>query len=195
MKGLKGVCCVLGIFQSIRAKDWHGKNEVLIRRLWPLVAFLFFGLVLSGQSLAKQGSVHLPRTIAGMNLEGVIDGAKAAQIINRMHRTEVATRTNAIGQYRGRGQSATYYVSVYEDPGQAKQAMKDMARVIAEGGHGFVHLRQRMHGEKLFYMTLGQGQAHYFFARDVELIWLAVDKGIAEEAILDLLSMGSGLES
>jgi hypothetical protein len=173
--------------QSIRAKVWYGKNETLSRRLLPLVVFLFFGLILPGQSLAKQSSVHLPRTIAGMSLESVTDGAKAAQIINRMHRTEVATRTNVIGQYSGRGWSATYYVSVYEDPGQARQAMEDMARVIAEGGHGFVHLRQRMQGEKLFYMTLGQGQAHYFFARDVELIWLAVDKGIAEEAISDLL--------
>jgi len=166
---------------------FHG----LIRSLFLLVVALFFGVFLSGQSLGQsltvQGSIHLPRVIAGMNLENVIEGPKAAQIINRLHRGDVATHENAIANYRSQGHSATYYVSLYDDPGQAKQAMEDMAQVMAEGGHGFAHLMKRTQDEQQFYMALGQGQAHYFFARDVELIWLAVDKGIAEEAIMDVL--------
>lgn len=157
------------------------------RRLFLQVAAFCFGVVLSGQSLAEQGAVHLPRAIAGMEMETVIEGAEAARIIDRMHRGKVATRENAIASYSGRGYSATYYVSLYDDPGQAEQAMEDMARVMAEGGHGFAHLMKRTRDEHQFYMALGQGQAHYFFARDVELIWLAVDKGIAEEAIMDVL--------
>ncbi len=65
--------------------------------------------------------------------------------------------------------------------------MEDMARVMEEEGHGFSHLMQRVQNGIVFYMALGQGQAHYFFARSVELVWLAVDKEIAEQAIMEVL--------
>lgn len=129
----------------------------------------------------------IPRSIAGMTLINLIDGAEAARIIDRMHQGDVATLENFIAAYQGLRGSATYYVSLYDDPTQAVKDMEEMARIMGKEGHGFSHLMRRTREEIPFYMALGQGQAHYFFARDIELIWLAVDMDIAEQALEEVL--------
>jgi hypothetical protein len=129
----------------------------------------------------------IPRSIAGMTLINLIDGAEAAKVIDRMHHGDVATRENFIATYQGLRGSATYYVSLYDDPARAVMAMEEMARIMGKEAHGFSHLMRRTRGEIPFYMALGQGQAHYFFTRDIELIWLAVDVDIAEQALEEIL--------
>ncbi|WP_031387149.1 hypothetical protein [Desulfonatronum thiodismutans] len=129
----------------------------------------------------------IPRSIAGMTLINLLDGAEAAKIIDRMHHGDVATQDNFIATYQGLRGSATYYVSLYEDPARAVKDMEEMARIMGKEGHGFSHLMRRSREEIPFYMALGQGQAHYFLARDIELIWLAVDVDIAEQALEEIL--------
>lgn len=141
----------------------------------------------SGVKAEQSGILRLPQSIAGMALVRDMDGAEAAAIIDRLHHGTVATRANAIGEYEGGGRYATYYVSLYDEPGQAVQAMEDMVAVMSGGGHGFSHLMKRNAPDREFYMALGQGQAHYFFARDAELVWLAVDMEVAEEAVKEVL--------
>lgn len=149
-----------------------------------LAVFFFFVCSSSAREIFEE---LLPASIAGMELKEVVSGEEAARIINRMHQGEVATHSDFIAEYRGEPGTATYYLSLYEQPEQAVLAMEDMARVMKKEGHGFSHLMSRVHNDKVFYMALGQGQAHYFFARGVELVWLAVDTEIAEQAILDVL--------
>lgn len=156
----------------------------------PCLAALFFILTLlnSAQSSAYQTEKeYLSSSIAGMKLEETISGYRAAQIIDHMHDGNVSTKSNFIGRYQGKNASATYYVSLYQDSGQAEKAMEDMARVMEQEGHGFSHLMKRNEKGRIFYMALGQGQAHYFFARDIELVWLAVDVEVAEKAIKEVL--------
>lgn len=136
---------------------------------------------------SQSAKLALPETIAGMTLVRAIEGDEAAAIIDRLHHGNVATQANAIGEYQGAGRSATYYVSLYADPELAVRAMEDMAAVMSGGGHGFSHLMKRTAGEREFYMALGQGQAHYFFAREAELVWLAVDMDVAERAVQEVL--------
>jgi hypothetical protein len=150
--------------------------------------FLILVLVNPGQSSADQAEInYLPPDIAEMNLVETISGSKAVRIINQMHHGNVATKSNYIGRYLGKTSSATYYVSLYHDSAQAEKAMEDMARVMEQQEHGFSHLMKRKENNRIFYMALGQGQAHYFFARDVELVWLAVDVQVAEKAIKEIL--------
>ena len=130
---------------------------------------------------------YLPAYIYGMEQKKVISGKEASRIINRMHRGDVATNFDYIAEYRSEAGSATYYLSIYTHPEQAVKAMEDMARIMQEEEHGFSHLMQRFLNGNVFYMALGQGQAHYFFARDVELVWLEVDMEIAEQAIMEVL--------
>ena len=137
-------------------------------------------------ALAGPGE-YLPAYIYGMEQKKVISGKEASRIINRMHQGDVATNFNYIAEYMSEAGSATYYLSIYAHPEQAVKAMEDMARVMKEEGHGFSHFMQRVQNGNVFYMALGQGQAHYFFARNVELVWLAVDKKIAEQAIMEVL--------
>ena len=129
----------------------------------------------------------IPRSIAGMTLINLVDGAEAAKIIDRMHHGDVATQANFIATYQGLRGAATYYVSLYDDPRQALTDMEEMAEIMGKEGHGFSHLMRRTREETPFYMALGQGQAHYFFARDIELVWLAVDMDIAEQALEEIL--------
>jgi hypothetical protein len=168
-------------------------------RICPLMRPLAAGLVIAAACLffisaapvrvqANQTArLDLPESIAGMALVQAIEGDEAAAIIDRLHHGNVATQANAIGEYQGGGRSATYYVSLYDDSGQAAQAMEDMAAVMSGGGHGFSHLMKRTAGEREFYMALGQGQAHYFFAREAMLVWLAVDMDVAERAVKEVL--------
>lgn len=147
--------------------------------------------VMTAPAVADQSEimpVMIPQVIAGMELVELIDGDRAAAIINKMHRGNVATRSNFIVRYQCQAGSATYYVSLYDDPRLAEADMKEMAEIMAKEDHGFSHLMRRTINGQSVYMALGQGQAHYFFARNHELVWLAADVGIAEQALEDVLS-------
>ena len=163
-----------------------------LKRRWRLLAFsaLLLALVASSPVLGSENQADappVPETIVGMGLTELIDGKQAVEIINRMHQGNVATQANFIARYQEGASTATYYVSLYDDPRQAVEDMDEMARIMAREGHGFSHLMLRTMAETPFYMALGQGQAHYFFARDLELIWLAVDMDIAEQALEEIL--------
>lgn len=143
--------------------------------------------IMAEQTKSTAAPEFIPRTIAGMDLVELIDGAEAAAIIDRMHRGNVATKANFIAKYQGAPGSAAYYVSLYDDPSRAVDDMEEMAVIMAKESHGFSHLMRREKNSTVFYMALGQGQAHYFFARDIELVWLAVDVDVAEKALEEVL--------
>jgi len=160
----------------------------LARKGQSLFFLLMAAIVFVSPSNAlDRAGEYLPANISGMDQKKVISGEEAARIINRMHQGDVATYADYIAEYRSEAGSATYYLSLYDHPEQATKAMEDMARVMEEEEHGFSHLMQRVQNGKVFYMALGQSQAHYFFARNAELVWLAVDTEIAEQAIMEVL--------
>ncbi len=164
------------------------------RQTWLITANVFFLLHLvayQGYASEHPASAYMPEVIAGMTITKLDSGDEAARIVNRMHRGEVATQANFIGHYQGGGNRGTYYVSLYESRDQAEAAMEAMAVVMKQEGHGFSHLMKRTEQGTDFYMALGQGQAHYFFARDNELAWLAVDIPVAEAAVKEILTGGT----
>jgi hypothetical protein len=158
--------------------------------IMPVLSLSLFFLV-AAQASEQPVDYALPSIIAGMEITERISGEEAARIVNRMHQGEVATQANFIGHYQGSDNRATYYVSLYESPDQAEAAMVAMAAVMKQEGHGFSHLMKRTEQGTDFYMALGQDQAHYFFARDNELAWLAVDIPVAEAAVKEILTKGS----
>ncbi len=152
------------------------------------VLLLTLLVLIAAQASEQPLDSALPAVIAGMEITERISGEEAARIVNRMHRGEVATQANFIGHYQGGGNRAAYYISLYESPDQAEGAMESMAAVMKQEGHGFSHLMKRTEQGTDFYMALGQDQAHYFFARDNELAWLAVDIPVAETAVKEILT-------
>ncbi len=127
--------------------------------------------------------LKLPESILGMEKTDVLKGQKASKKVDRMHRGQVATGFDYIAEYSDDEYSATYYVSLYDEPEDAKKAMQDMAKKMEKTSHEFSHFMQRKVNGHAVYMALANKQAHYFFAHGKELVWLAVDIAVAEDAL------------
>ena len=130
----------------------------------------------------------LPESILGMEKTEVMKGKEASKKVDRMHRGDVATGMDYIVEYSDGDHSATYYVSLYDEPEEAVKAKQEMARKMEETSHEFSHFMHRTVNEHTVYMALAHDQAHYFFAQELELVWLAVDISVAEDALKELFS-------
>ncbi len=169
-----------GLFQGSEIKAKRAVKILLLFSVLFCSVFFVYGSVCADRAL-------IPSAILHMDKQEVKSGAEAAGIIDRMHHGRVATGNDYIVRYEGNGNSSTLYVSVYENNDMAVSAMEDMARVMRKTDHDFNHFMKRMVRDRVVYMALGQGQAHYFFVRDKDLIWLAVDTEVAEQALEDVL--------
>ncbi len=170
-------------------KDFHSIQKrifgpILQRILFATIAFF---MALLWISTLQAQEVNLPESILHMQKDEVISGQEAADVIDKMHRGQVASQENYIAHYHGQGDSATYYVSLYESQEQAISEKEKMAEMMREAEHEFSHFMPISVQGKDVYMALDQEQAHYFFARNQELIWLAVDVPVAEDALEDIL--------
>jgi hypothetical protein len=130
----------------------------------------------------------LPERILDLKLSEKIKGDAATEIIDHLHMKSVAPSDNYIGRYRDNGHTATYYLSLYNDPAEAEAELHAMVSSMELGGHVFDHIRQRSVNNREIYMALGMGQAHYFYSEGNELIWLAIDIPIAETVICSLIN-------
>lgn len=128
----------------------------------------------------------LPDRILHLERTEVISGDAAAEIINHLHQKEVTPAVNYVGRYRGEGYSATYYLSLYDSSDEARAELDAMVASMEMGGHVFDHIRKRNVKGHDVWMALGMGQAHYFFAENNRLVWLAIDVPVAEDAIESL---------
>ncbi len=171
------------VLVSRKGKKANKALKILLLFFSILLCTVFF--VCASVSVDR---THIPSAILHMDKQEVKSGAEAARIIDRMHHGKVATGNDYIVNYEGKGNSSTLYVSVYDSNDRAVSAMEDMARVMRETEHGFHHFMRRTVRDRVVYMALGEGQAHYFFVRDKELIWLAVDTEIAEPSLEDFLA-------
>src|SRR3989338_6388163 len=126
----------------------------------------------------------VPSSICSLNLQEVISGSQAQQILNAMHDKSVTPASSQIGRYRGTEGEAALYVSAYGSVSEASEAGLKMRRRIDDGNTIFSHVREVSLGGKNITMCLGLGQAHYFFSEDERLYWLAVDPGLAHKSIV-----------
>jgi hypothetical protein len=149
-----------------------------------LIALLLVVICVAGCSRPDDGPV--PSHILQLERTELISGERAAEIINHLHSQNVTPSENYVGRFEGDGHTATYYLSLYENAPEAAAELDVMVESMERGGHIFDHVRKRNVNDHDVWMALGMGQAHYFFARDNQLIWLAVDVPIAEDAVKSL---------
>ncbi len=155
-----------------------------------LAVMIVLALIILGFSRsALADELKLPESILEMEKTEVMKGEEASTKVDRMHRGEVATGRDFIAEYSDGEYSATYYVSLYDEPEVAVEARQEMARVMEETSHEFSHFMQRTVNGHTVYMALAHGQAHYFFAQDKELVWLAVDMPVAEDSLKEIFSI------
>jgi len=129
----------------------------------------------------------LPNAILNLEKVETLSGNEAANVIDHLHQNEVTPAQNYVGRYADEQYTATYYLSLYDSSDEAQEELRAMVESMERGGHVFDHVRKINIKDKDVWMALGMGQAHYFYAEGNQLIWLAIDVPLAEEAIESLL--------
>ncbi len=153
-----------------------------MKKLFAISAIL---LLIAGCSPRDESP--LPSAILHLEKTETLTGEEAAEVINHLHQKEVTPAENFVGRYEGEGHSATYYLSLYGSSEEALAELDAMVESMERGGHVFDHIRKIAIQDHDVWMALGMGQAHYFYAEDNRLIWLAADVPVAEDAIASLL--------
>lgn len=149
-------------------------------------------ILLIGCGGGIQNDTPLPDSIQDMTLQQIIRGEAADQAITQLHKKEVTTADNYIGEYQGGEFSSTLYLTVYQDSTQALADLQKMAARIRDpqvgGQMGFQHVRHlTSYGENV-YMTLQHQRAHFFYVIQNKLYWLDTNPRVAMAAIEQLLS-------
>lgn len=102
----------------------------------------------------------------------MVTGAKAAAVVNKLHRSKVATGGDVIAEY-GRDLKDLLYISAYTDSEKAKNAFDLMiGKMRATKGGPFTHLVPIKKYDGKVYMALGMGAVHYIIWSGNHLLWL-----------------------
>lgn len=131
----------------------------------------------------------LPMALHGMPVTAVATGPDAEALIRRLHGKDVASQASYMAQYEGGGATATLYVSRFGSPALAHSIAADMSEALGVDNRTFAHHEQFDVDAILVHAVVGQGQAHFFFARGPDVVWLAVDYDMARIALADLLGV------
>ena len=144
------------------------------------------GFIWSQKLSTDPAEVPLPRRAAGLALSRETYGAAAIQEINQLHNLAFPLVTGAVGEF-GAGPSVVLWVSGAEDENAAAQLLADMREKIDLGRSPFKSLGENLDGARVVYLLEGLGQRHYYFQSGNLLVWLAADRGLAEEALAEAL--------
>jgi hypothetical protein len=164
-----------------------------------LLRYLAFILVVAGLALvvgaagwlyyhslvSNPGAEPLPDTIAGLPLTRALTGRPAVQEINHLHGLSFSITSGAVGFFGG--QQVVVWVSGSPLGFLAGQMQNEMEQRIAEGRSPFTPLDTRRESGRAVLALEGLGQQHYYFRSGRQLVWLAADAGLAEQALAEVL--------
>lgn len=155
------------------------------------IVALFTIVLLIGCGEGVENNTPLPNSIQEMQLQKVIQGEEADQVITELHKKKVTDQQNFIGEYAGKDYNAKLYLTVYQN---ADSALSDLNKMNARiqnphvgGQMGFQHTRQLSGIGENLYMALQNNRAHYFYVDGANLYWLDVDPHVAMPAIKQLV--------
>ena len=169
-------------------------NKTLALILIAMGALVLLGAMVYGyvrlQEPASLVQPDLPALVAGYSLTRALSGEQAILEINRLHGLEFPLVSGAVGVY-GTNQQATLWISGSESAAGAQEMMVAMhdriAQSIMEGNAVFLPEDEQVYGARTVYVLSGMGQRHYYFRSGRLLVWLAIDPGIAGEALEQML--------
>lgn len=138
-----------------------------------------------------QNDTPLPNSIQQMQLNEIIRGEEADDIITNLHQKVVTDQQNIIGKYEGTDGKATLYLTIYDDADSPVEDLDAMAKRIQDpdvgSQMGFQHVRQLTNYGDHIYMALQNNRAHYFYVEENMLYWLDVNPQVAMPAIKQLV--------
>ena len=157
-------------------------------------AALALGLLLAAAGCGSAGSrapgrLYFPARLQGLALVDSIGGDAARATLRRMHGKGVAPVDTRIGVYGGEALPTVLYVSHYADSRTASREMRTMVERLGAGSSGFVPRRVFRAAGVQVHEAAGHGQSHYYFARGVQLVWLAAPPDRAADMLAELIGV------
>ncbi len=164
----------------------------MLRRWLPLsAAAVGVVLLIAGSVLAfldatqPPPAADLPPRLAGLELTSRSDGPQAAAEIGRMHASDLALDSAAIGRYGDAGQIALWISKMPDSTAASNMTEAMRTRINAvDSPFSQVALRPRQAGP--ITELEGMGQQHYFYASGSIVIWLGAEPALAEQALINL---------
>jgi hypothetical protein len=160
-------------------------NRRTIFGLSGLLIFLALAVSCSKQETASP----LPPELHGMELVKETAGQAAETMIARLHGKDVAPTESYVGHYGDGPRHAMLYVSRFESVDQAQSLLRNMSSRIGKGSSGFGHHQQFDVDGTEIHLVLGQGQVHYFYAKERLLFWLGMVPDMARAGLAQLLKV------
>jgi hypothetical protein len=128
--------------------------------------------------------ISVPEAVAGVPVTQKISGADAITEVTLVHGKEFPMTSGVIAIYGD--SAATVWVSSSAQNVIAAQMMQAMTKKIAENRSPFTSTRTRQLKGRRVYELSGMGQQHFYFQSGKLVVWLTVDKAIAEKALGEL---------
>jgi hypothetical protein len=127
----------------------------------------------------------LPSTLAGLPTTTHLTGAEAVDAVTGLHVGDVPVDAAEIADYGGG--KVLVWVS-WSTASSAEDLVKEMTVKIAQGGTPFSAPREPARYDGVW-VTVGNGQTHFYFARRDAVWWLAADPDLARTAVTELLGV------
>jgi hypothetical protein len=152
-------------------------------------------LVILGCSGGSRGLRSAPTTLGGLELHHELTGARALGAINRLHgQAQIELADAWIAHYGEEDPSAMLYVGISGSQAEAEKLLAAMGSRIATGDTPFRRVHDvRLLGKDVVLLT-GQGQFHFLFQDETQVVWLSADPPVACEALGEILGVGEGEE-
>jgi len=168
---------------------------VLRRWLPPSAAVVGLVLVITGgvlsyfdADLRRPTDAGLPPRLAGLALASWSIGPQAAAEIGRMHASDLALDSAAIGRYGDAGQ-VVLWISQLPDSAAASNMTEAMRTRIDSVDSPFTQVALRPRQAGPITELEGMGQRHYFYDSGSTVVWLGAEPALAEQALVNLQEM------
>ncbi len=119
--------------------------------------------------------------VAGLKLASLVEGDSAKQQIVQLHQVEIPLKEAYVASYKGdKNQEVTIWVSVSDNDAGANDLLNQMDSKM-DSSKTFTEHQEAPIGGITYHFVRGMGQAHYFYQRGNDVIWIAIKADSAEE--------------
>lgn len=129
-----------------------------------------------------------PGTLGDLKLLHASQGREALQEINRLHGKDIGAKAGYVAHYEKQGAGAMVYVAEASSTDQATRQIDQMRARIQRGDTPFSGLKTLTAAGTTLYSVLGQGQTHYFYRQEANVLWLAADAPVAKQSLAALVA-------
>jgi hypothetical protein len=138
------------------------------------------------QVAARISAAPLPKALASFSIKRNVLGRSALDELSWLHDQEFQLNKGAVGTY-GEENEITLYVAGTPISFIAGRLVAAMHDKIARSETPFTPIAKGEYGGRIVYELQGMGQQHFYFRSNGLVVWLAVDKPHAEQALRQVL--------